>query len=103
MEQAAAQDRKYGHALIGGQGGGKSSVMARHFANDTRDQERAVRVARRIRSGTFSINGGNYFHPDVPFGGYRQSGIGRESGVAGMEEFLETKAFGAPVVAGVDA
>ena len=35
-------DRKYGHALVGGQGGGKSSVMARHFANDARDRERAV-------------------------------------------------------------
>jgi len=38
----APGDRKYGHALIGGQGGGKSSVMARHFANDVRDPERAV-------------------------------------------------------------
>lgn len=38
----AAYDRKYGHALIGGQGGGKSSVMARHFFNDARDPERAV-------------------------------------------------------------
>lgn len=38
----AAGDRKYGHALIGGQGGGKSSVMARHFANDARDANRAV-------------------------------------------------------------
>jgi hypothetical protein len=38
----AAQDRKYGHALIGGQGGGKSSVIARHFFNDARDPERAV-------------------------------------------------------------
>jgi hypothetical protein len=38
----AARDRKYGHALIGGQGGGKSSVMARHFANDVRDPDRAV-------------------------------------------------------------
>ena len=38
----AAADRKYGHALIGGQGGGKSSVLARHFANDTRDPDRAV-------------------------------------------------------------
>jgi hypothetical protein len=37
-----AADRKYGHALIGGQGGGKSSVMARHFLNDTRDPTRAV-------------------------------------------------------------
>ncbi|MBA3428222.1 MAG: type IV secretory system conjugative DNA transfer family protein, partial [Actinobacteria bacterium] len=38
----APEDRKYGHALIGGQGGGKSSVMARHFANDARDPQRAV-------------------------------------------------------------
>ena len=38
----AAADRKYGHALIGGQGGGKSSVLARHFANDARDPDRAV-------------------------------------------------------------
>ncbi len=38
----AAEDRKYGHALIGGQGGGKSSVIARHFANDVRDADRAV-------------------------------------------------------------
>jgi hypothetical protein len=38
----APADRKFGHALIGGQGGGKSSVLARHFANDARDAERAV-------------------------------------------------------------
>jgi acyl-CoA reductase-like NAD-dependent aldehyde dehydrogenase len=56
-------------------------------------EERAIAVARRIRSGTFSINGGNYFAPDVPFGGYKQSGVGREMGVAGLEEFLECKTF----------
>ncbi|MBE1535501.1 aldehyde dehydrogenase family protein [Actinomadura algeriensis] len=55
------------------------------------DPERAIALARRIRSGTFSINGGNYFAPDAPFGGYKQSGIGREMGVAGFEEFLERK------------
>ena len=44
------------------------------------------------------INGGNYFSPDAPFGGYKQSGIGREMGVAGLEEFLERKTF-ATVVA----
>jgi len=60
--------------------------------------ERAVRVARRIRSGTFSINGGNYFAPDAPFGGFKQSGIGREMGRAGLEEFLQAKTF-ATVVA----
>ncbi len=61
------------------------------------DEERAIAVARRIRSGTFSINGGNYFGPDAPFGGYKQSGIGREMGVAGFEEFLERKTFAAVV------
>ncbi|WP_327319486.1 aldehyde dehydrogenase family protein [Streptomyces sp. NBC_01235] len=62
------------------------------------DEERAIRVARRIRTGTFSINGGNYFAPDVPFGGYKQSGVGRESGRAGFEEFLEEKSFARVVV-----
>ncbi|WP_181696077.1 aldehyde dehydrogenase family protein [Nocardia sp. GTS18] len=61
------------------------------------DQDRALAVARRIRAGTFSINGGNYFAPDAPFGGFKQSGIGRESGVAGLEEFLETKTYAAVV------
>ncbi|ORW21665.1 aldehyde dehydrogenase [Mycolicibacter nonchromogenicus] len=60
-------------------------------------QERALALARRIRTGTFSINGGNYFSPDAPFGGYKQSGIGREMGVAGLEEFLESKTFAVPL------
>ncbi|MEU1343702.1 aldehyde dehydrogenase family protein [Streptomyces sp. NPDC005827] len=60
------------------------------------DAERATTVARRIRSGTFSINGGNYFAADAPFGGFKQSGIGREMGVAGLEEFLELKTFAVP-------
>jgi acyl-CoA reductase-like NAD-dependent aldehyde dehydrogenase len=54
-------------------------------------QDRARAVARRIRTGTFSINGGMYFNADSPFGGYKQSGIGREMGIAGLEEFLESK------------
>ncbi|MBI3217230.1 MAG: aldehyde dehydrogenase family protein [Mycobacterium sp.] len=62
-------------------------------------QDRALAMARRIRTGTFSINGGNYFSPDAPFGGYKQSGIGREMGEAGLEEFMESKTF-ATVVAG---
>lgn len=55
------------------------------------NEDRAVAIARRIRTGTFSINGGSYFSPDAPFGGYKQSGIGREMGTKGLEEFLETK------------
>lgn len=62
----------------------------------SRDQDRALRVARRIRAGSFSVNGGNYFGADSPFGGYKQSGVGREMGVAGLEEFLELKTFAVP-------
>jgi len=71
------------------------SIYGLSGAVHSRDQERAVAVARRIRSGTFSINGGNYFCPAAPFGGSKQSGIGREMGTAGLEEFLETKTFAA--------
>jgi len=57
------------------------------------DEERALAVAAMIRTGTLGINGGIWYAPDVPFGGYKQSGIGREMGVAGFEEYLETKAI----------
>jgi acyl-CoA reductase-like NAD-dependent aldehyde dehydrogenase len=60
------------------------------------DRERALNVARRIRTGTMSVNGGIYYGPDSPFGGYKQSGIGREMGAAGLLEFLELKTFAEP-------
>lgn len=53
--------------------------------------EHAIEVAKEIRTGTMAINGANPFNLDLPFGGYRQSGLGREFGVPGFEEFLETK------------
>ena len=55
------------------------------------DEARALRVARRIRTGTINVNGGNFYAADCPFGGYRQSGIGREMGLEGFQEYLETK------------
>jgi aldehyde dehydrogenase (NAD+) len=55
------------------------------------DVERARRIARRIRSGVVNINGGMYYNPSVPFGGYKQSGVGREMGVLGLEEYTEVK------------
>ncbi|OBI43142.1 aldehyde dehydrogenase [Mycobacterium kyorinense] len=64
------------------------------------DQDRALTVARQIRAGSFSINGGNYFAADSPFGGFKQSGVGREMGVAGLEEFLERKTYAVPVAGG---
>jgi aldehyde dehydrogenase (NAD+) len=60
------------------------------------DIERAKRVARRVRAGTMMINGGMWYGPDIPFGGYKQSGLGRENGVAGFEEHLEIKALAVP-------
>ncbi|GAA5080682.1 aldehyde dehydrogenase (NAD+) [Thermocatellispora tengchongensis] len=55
-------------------------------------EERAVALARRLRTGQVSINGGQ-FNPMAPFGGYKQSGIGRELGEYGLEEFLEIKSL----------
>ncbi len=71
-----ANDSKYGL------GGGVWSADAEH----------AKRVARRIRTGQVTINGGA-FNPGAPFGGYKQSGRGREYGKWGFEEFLEIKSM----------
>jgi aldehyde dehydrogenase (NAD+) len=57
---------------------------------------RALAVARRIRTGTVSVNGAQWFHVDNPFGGYKQSGVGRENGRPGLEEYLETKVIALP-------
>src|SRR5271157_2054243 len=58
--------------------------------------ERALAVARRIRTGTYAVNGGMYFAADAPFGGYKQSGVGREFGPEGLEGFLEMKSIALP-------
>jgi acyl-CoA reductase-like NAD-dependent aldehyde dehydrogenase len=73
---AIANDSPYG--LSGGVQGG--------------DVERAKAVARRIRTGQIEVNQGG-FNPNAPFGGYKQSGYGREYGTHGFEEFLETKSM----------
>lgn len=51
----------------------------------------AMSVARRLRSGTVGINGGGGFRADAPWGGGRQSGVGREGGMEGFREYFETK------------
>lgn len=56
------------------------------------DVDRAKRIARRLRTGQVDINGGK-FNAFAPFGGYKQSGNGRELGRYGLEEFLETKSL----------
>jgi aldehyde dehydrogenase (NAD+) len=60
------------------------------------DVERAMTVARRLRTGTVGVNGAQWFDPGSPFGGYKQSGLGREWGTAGLEDFLEVKTIARP-------
>ncbi|MFC0453838.1 aldehyde dehydrogenase [Rhodococcus jostii] len=60
------------------------------------DPARIERVVDGVRTGTLSVNGGVWYSADAPFGGYKQSGIGREMGVAGFEEYLETKLVAEP-------
>jgi betaine-aldehyde dehydrogenase len=77
-------------------------VAAFRFANDTiyglaaavwsGDAEKSKAVARRIRAGQIDINGGG-FNLLAPFGGFKQSGHGREAGKYGLEEFLEIKSM----------
>jgi aldehyde dehydrogenase (NAD+) len=80
----------------------KDEADAVRIANDTvyglaggvwsADEERAQRVARRLRTGQVDINGGP-FNMQAPFGGYKQSGRGRELGRPGLEEYLEYKSL----------
>jgi betaine-aldehyde dehydrogenase len=64
----------------------------------TENIERGYSLARRIRTGTVSVNG-LVIDFTLPFGGYKQSGIGREGGIEGLEEFLEVKTVHMPSVA----
>jgi aldehyde dehydrogenase (NAD+) len=56
------------------------------------DKDKAIAIARRMRTGQVEVNGGA-FNPNAPFGGYKQSGVGRELGEFGFEEFLEIKSL----------
>ena len=53
--------------------------------------DRALAVGRRVRAGTMSVNGGVYYGADAPFGGYKASGVGRQNGLEGFAQYLETK------------
>ena len=57
------------------------------------DQDRALKVARQLQAGQVQVNGGA-FNPAAPFGGIKESGLGREGGAVGIEEFLEVKYVG---------
>lgn len=59
------------------------------------DDDTAIGFARQVQTGQLDINGGKY-NPAAPFGGYKQSGIGRELGRIGFEEYLQTKSLQLP-------
>jgi aldehyde dehydrogenase (NAD+) len=61
------------------------------------DEAHAEAVARRIRTGSMGINGGVWYGADSPYGGYKNSGIGRQCGIEGFEQHLETKAVAYPL------
>jgi aldehyde dehydrogenase (NAD+) len=104
----AAREEIFGPVLVVLAHDGDSDAIA--LANDSpyglsgavfgSDLTRARAVASRIRAGTIGINGGVWYSPDVPFGGYKQSGTGREMGVAGFEEYLEIKSVALPAARG---
>lgn len=56
--------------------------------------DRGMNIANRIRSGSASVNGGNWYGADAPYGGYKTSGIGRQNGIEGFNQHLETKLMG---------
>jgi len=103
-DMAVAREEIFGPVLVAIAHDGDDDAAA--IANDSPyglsgsvvsgDESRALDVARRIRTGTMSVNGGVWFGCDVPFGGFGASGMGREMGVAGLEEYLEVRSFARP-------
>ncbi|MGR6318574.1 aldehyde dehydrogenase family protein [Micromonospora soli] len=99
-DSALAQEEVFGPVLAVIPFGDTDEAVA--IANNSRyglagavwsaDEEAALAVARRLRTGQVDVNGGA-FNPLAPFGGYKQSGLGRELGVSGIEEFTELKAI----------
>jgi len=60
----------------------------------SRSMERGMNIARRVRTGSFGVNGGMFYGADAPFGGYKNSGVGRQCGIEGFQQYLETKTIG---------
>jgi aldehyde dehydrogenase (NAD+) len=77
-----------------------STIFGLSGAVFSADVDRALGVARRLRTGTVGVNGAQWFDVESPFGGYKQSGVGREWGTEGLEDFLEVKTIAVPAVNG---
>ncbi|MGB3354150.1 MAG: aldehyde dehydrogenase family protein [Mycobacterium sp.] len=67
------------------------SVFGLAGAVMSRSAERGMSIARRVRTGSFGVNGGMFYGADAPFGGYKSSGLGRQCGIEGFGQYLETK------------
>jgi acyl-CoA reductase-like NAD-dependent aldehyde dehydrogenase len=67
-----------------------ATVYGLHGAVYTQDPERGYRIARRVRSGSVTVNG-LIVDPTMPFGGFKQSGTGREGGIEGLDPYFELK------------
>ena len=57
-------------------------------------REHALAITRRLRIGSAQVNGGSFYGADSPYGGYKASGLGRQNGIEGFEQYLQTKAIG---------
>jgi aldehyde dehydrogenase (NAD+) len=94
-----AQEEIFGPVLVAIPHDGDDDAV--RIANDSRyglsgavmsaSHDRAMAVARRVRTGMLGLNGGAPYFPDLPFGGYKDSGIGRQNGIAGFDQYLEIK------------
>ncbi len=84
LVEATADDRIAREEVFGPEYGLSGSVW-------TRDGGRALRVARAIETGVLSINSNSSVRPSTPFGGFKQSGFGRELGMHAMEGYSEVK------------
>jgi len=102
-DSAVAREEIFGPVLVAIPHDGEEDAVA--IANDSPyglsgsvwgPEDAALRVAKRLRTGTVGVNGGLWYAPDVPFGGCKQSGFGREMGVAGFEEYLQMKSIATP-------
>ena len=105
-------DQRFGSVTSGSAFIAKSLILERYeealkLANDTEyglisyvyseDLKRAIRFAEGIEAGMVGINRGLLSDPAAPFGGVKQSGLGREGGFDGVHEFLQTKYIGVEI------
>src|SRR5262249_32480493 len=68
--------------------------LAGYVLSSTHDRSRAV--GRRMRAGTIGMDGGAGYGADIPFGGYKASGVGRQNGIAGFDQYTEVKSVAYP-------